>query len=59
MLFTAAVCLLVCVFYQDVSTRGHHSMMCTLWMRWQVIDSMEMGRRGEEVGGGGKSEERR
>lgn len=25
-------------------------MMCTLWMGWQVIDSMEMGRRGEHVG---------
>lgn len=39
-------------FYQDVNTRGHHSMMCTLWMGWQVIDSMEMGRRGEQVGEG-------
>lgn len=28
-------------------------MMCTLWMGWQVIDSMEMGRRGEQVGEGG------
>lgn len=48
-------CLLrpfVFCFYQDVNTRGHHSMMCTLWMGWQVIDSMEMGRRGEEVGEG-------
>lgn len=51
MLCTAGV---FCSFYQNVNTRGHHSMMCTLWMGWQVIDSMEMGRRGEEVGEGGE-----
>lgn len=44
--------VVVFCFYQDVNTRGHHSMMCTLWMGWQVIDSMEMGRRGEQVGEG-------
>lgn len=44
-----------CCFYQDVNTRGRHSMMCTLWMGWQVIDSMKMEKRWRG-GGWGKGE---
>lgn len=34
-----------CCFYQDVNTWGRHSMTCTLWMGWQVIDSVKMEKR--------------
>lgn len=34
-----------CCFYREINTRGRHSMMCTLWMGWQVIDSMRMEKR--------------
>lgn len=44
-----------CCFYQDVNTRGRHSMMCTLWVGWQVIDSMKMEKRWRG-GGWGKGE---
>lgn len=47
-----------CCFYQDVNTRGRHSMMCTLWMGWQVIDSMKMEKRWRS-GGEGRGRSRR
>ena len=40
-------------FYQVINTRGRHSMTCSLWMGWQVIDGMRMEKRVKE-----ESEER-
>lgn len=47
-----------CCFYRDVNTRGRHSMMCTLWMGWWMIDSMTMEKRQRGGWEGGESEER-